>query len=46
MVAFTQRKQGLHDMIASTLVLNGRGSEVDDAKSPPSNETNKGSFNA
>jgi len=46
MVAFTQRKQGLHDMIASTLVLNGRASEVDDAKSPPSNETNKGSFNA
>ena len=33
-------------MIASTLVLNGRASEVDDAKSPPSNETNKGSFNA
>lgn len=46
MVAWTQRKQGLHDMIASTLVLNGRASEVDDAKSPPSNETNKGSFNA
>ncbi len=27
MVAWTQRKQGLHDIIASTLVLNGRASE-------------------
>ena len=27
MVAWTPRKQGLHDMIASTLVLNGRASE-------------------
>jgi uncharacterized RDD family membrane protein YckC len=27
MVAWTQRKQGLHDMIAGTLVLNGRASE-------------------
>lgn len=46
MVAFTERKQGLHDMIASTLVLNGRASELADAKSAPSNEANKGSFNA
>lgn len=27
MVAWTRRKQGLHDIIASTLVLNGRASE-------------------
>jgi uncharacterized RDD family membrane protein YckC len=27
MVAWTQRKQGLHDMICDTLVLNGRASE-------------------
>lgn len=27
MVAFTRRKQGLHDLIAGTLVLNGRASE-------------------
>ncbi|MEO7065785.1 MAG: RDD family protein [Rhodanobacter sp.] len=27
MVAWTQRKQGLHDMICGTLVLNGRASE-------------------
>jgi uncharacterized RDD family membrane protein YckC len=27
MVAWTQRKQGLHDLIAGTLVLNGRASE-------------------
>jgi len=27
MVAWTRRKQGLHDLIASTLVLNGRASE-------------------
>ena len=27
MVAWTRRKQGLHDMIVGTLVLNGRASE-------------------
>ena len=27
MVAWTQRRQGLHDLIASTLVLNGRAGE-------------------
>jgi uncharacterized RDD family membrane protein YckC len=26
MVAWTHRKQGLHDMLANTLVLNGRAS--------------------
>lgn len=46
MVAFTERKQGLHDIIASTLVLNGRANEFANAKSAPSNDANKGSFNA
>lgn len=32
MVAWTQRKQGLHDMIGSTLVLNGRASEFKPAQ--------------
>jgi uncharacterized RDD family membrane protein YckC len=37
MVAWTQRKQGLHDLIANTLVLNGRASEFKpDAASPDS----------
>ncbi|MBD8882183.1 RDD family protein [Rhodanobacter sp. 7MK24] len=44
MVAFTQRKQGLHDLIASTLVLNGRASEFKDASSKATG--NSGSFNA
>lgn len=34
MVAWTQRKQGLHDMIVGTLVLNGRASEFNDASRP------------
>jgi uncharacterized RDD family membrane protein YckC len=32
MVAWTQRKQGLHDFMASTLVLNGRASEFKPAQ--------------
>ena len=28
MVAFTERKQGLHDIIASTLVVKGKPGEV------------------
>ncbi|MEO9214505.1 MAG: RDD family protein [Rhodanobacter sp.] len=32
MVAWTQRKQGLHDMICGTLVLNGRASEFKPAQ--------------
>jgi len=44
MVAFTQRKQGLHDLIAGTLVLNGRASEFKDAPAKPTD--NNGSFNA
>lgn len=42
MVAFTRRKQGLHDLIAGTLVLNGRASEFKDA---PARSTS-GSFSA
>jgi uncharacterized RDD family membrane protein YckC len=34
MVAWTQRKQGLHDMIVGTLVLNGRASEFNDVSRP------------
>jgi uncharacterized RDD family membrane protein YckC len=41
MVAWTRRKQGLHDMIADTLVLNGRASEF---KSNPADKNN--SFSA
>lgn len=50
MVAFTQRKQGLHDLIANTLVLNGRASEFassgQPAASPSQNGQDRGSFNA
>jgi uncharacterized RDD family membrane protein YckC len=45
MVAFTQRKQGLHDMLANTLVLNGRASDI--RRSPsPSTQNDKASFDA
>ena len=44
MVAFTRRKQGLHDLIAGTLVLNGRANEFKDAPAKPS--ANGGSFSA
>jgi uncharacterized RDD family membrane protein YckC len=44
MVAFTQRKQGLHDMICSTLVLNGRASEFKDTAAKSGSGGN--SFNA
>lgn len=43
MVGWTRRKQGLHDMIASTLVLNGRASEF---KSNPVSPDNGKSFSA
>lgn len=43
MVAFTRRKQGLHDMLANTLVLNGRASEL---KSTSRQSGDSGSFNA
>lgn len=45
LVAFTQRKQGLHDMLANTLVLNGRASEVN-RQAPPSTQNDKTSFSA
>lgn len=44
MIGFTRRKQGLHDLIASTLVLNGRASEFKDAAPKPT--SGGGSFNA
>ncbi|RUL73706.1 RDD family protein [Dyella choica] len=45
MIAFTQRKQGLHDMFANTLVLNGRASDLKrDTSERPRND--KGSFHA
>ena len=44
MVAWTQRKQGLHDLLAQTLVLNGR---ADAAPARPSQAPgDKGSFSA
>ncbi|RDS84335.1 RDD family protein [Dyella psychrodurans] len=45
MVAFTQRKQGLHDMLANTLVLNGRASDVN-RHAPPPTQHDKTSFSA
>lgn len=45
MVAFTQRKQGLHDMLANTLVLNGRASDAKRHPSPPPRD-DQGSFHA
>jgi len=42
--AWTQRKQGLHDLVASTLVLNGRASEPTVAQT--SQGRDDGTFNA
>ena len=42
MVAWTRRKQGLHDIIVSTLVLNGRASEF----KPTTTSGSNNSFNA
>lgn len=44
MVGWTRRKQGLHDMICGTLVLNGRASEFNLSAAKPTN--NGGSFSA
>lgn len=44
MVAFTQRKQGLHDIICGTLVLNGRASEFKGASAKSG--AGNGSFSA
>lgn len=43
-VAWTQRKQGFHDMIASTLVLNGNAQTQ--LPPQPQSSTDRGSFNA
>ncbi|MBB6240970.1 RDD family protein [Rhodanobacter sp. MP1X3] len=40
MVAWTQRKQGLHDMVVSTLVLNGRASEFKPTQTTPGSSNN------
>lgn len=40
MVAWTQRRQGLHDMIASTLVLNGRAGEFKPKPVAPDSSNN------
>jgi uncharacterized RDD family membrane protein YckC len=45
MVGFTQRKQGLHDLIVNTLVVNGRVGEVANTQAPASRD-NTGSFSA
>ena len=46
-VAWTQRKQGLHDMVSSALVLNGRASEQHATVTPARRETpSGGSFDA
>ena len=44
MVAWTQRKQGLHDLLAQTLVLNGRPGEEPSQQSPSSRD--QGSLSA
>jgi len=43
-VAWTQRKQGLHDLLAKTLVLNGRAGENSPARTTPDKGNN--SFSA
>lgn len=46
-VAWTARKQGLHDLVAGALVLNGRASEVQGAAGAARDDrTDHGSFNA
>ena len=40
MVTWTQRKQGLHDMVVSTLVLNGRASEFKPTQTTPGGSNN------
>ena len=46
MVAWTRRKQGLHDMIAGTLVLNGRASEFNQGATRTDSKGSGGSFTA
>ncbi|WP_064504786.1 RDD family protein [Frateuria defendens] len=45
-VAWTRRKQGLHDLLASTLVLNGRADRVQAPRPAPSDRGGHGSFDA
>jgi uncharacterized RDD family membrane protein YckC len=46
-VAWTARKQGLHDLLASTLVLNGRASDLDATTRPARDKpADHGSFSA
>ena len=40
MVTWTQRKQGLHDMVVGTLVLNGRASEFKPTQATPGSSNN------
>ena len=47
MVAWTPRKQGLHDLMAGTLVLNGRASRSDNGPPPSDHDApQSGSFSA
>ena len=46
MVAWTQRKQGLHDMLAQTLVLNGRAKDVATRTRRSEPGSGNGTFNA
>lgn len=46
MVAWTQRKQGLHDLLAHTLVLNGRASQFQNAPGSNAKQPNGSSFDA
>ena len=46
MVAFTERKQGLHDMMANTLVLNGRASDAQHPPAGTAREEHPSSFDA
>ncbi|MFA6232237.1 MAG: RDD family protein [Rhodanobacter sp.] len=46
MVAWTRRKQGLHDIIAGTLVLNGRASEFNQGTTRTDSKSSGGSFTA
>jgi uncharacterized RDD family membrane protein YckC len=45
MAAFTERKQALHDLIANTLVVNGRANDIANA-APPPGRNDSSSFHA
>jgi len=46
MAGWTERKQGLHDMMASTLVVNGRASATRNQPQQPAPRNDDGSFSA